>query len=268
MILFMGQVSVAEAAVRLGVGVQRIHRRIAEGSLRAERVGHQWVIDEADLILLGESRSAGRPLSERSAWAVVAVSELDRDALGRLASSERARARHRWGLLLGEAVGGVSGSEAQVHSIASRVASLLRNRAERGLYRASPRDLPDMREDRRLVLSGLSHPESGIASGEVVEAYVSADELDAVVAEYLLSEDRGGNVVVHVISLADAASGLRGPRGVPALVVAADLAEHRGPREEARAVELLRSLEARHAELLDAAGEHGQRGSHGRGAPR
>ena len=51
-ILFMGQVSVAEAADRMGVGVQRIHRRIAEGSLRAERVGHQWVIDEVDLIPL------------------------------------------------------------------------------------------------------------------------------------------------------------------------------------------------------------------------
>lgn len=46
----MARVSVAEAARRLGVGVPRIHQRIADGSLRAERLGSQWVVDELSLL--------------------------------------------------------------------------------------------------------------------------------------------------------------------------------------------------------------------------
>ncbi len=39
--------SVAQSAERLGVSVSRIHQRIADGSLVAERIGAQWVIDES-----------------------------------------------------------------------------------------------------------------------------------------------------------------------------------------------------------------------------
>jgi excisionase family DNA binding protein len=39
-------VSVAEAAKRIGVSVPRIHQRIAEGSLRGQRIGSQWMVDE------------------------------------------------------------------------------------------------------------------------------------------------------------------------------------------------------------------------------
>ena len=59
--VFVGTISVAEAARRLGVGVPRIHQRIADGSLRAERIGSQWVIDEALLPSVLEPSRAGRP---------------------------------------------------------------------------------------------------------------------------------------------------------------------------------------------------------------
>ena len=70
----MRAVSVAQAAERLGVSVPRIHQRIADGSLVAERIGSQWVIDERSLGRVQERREAGRPLSARSAWAVIAAS--------------------------------------------------------------------------------------------------------------------------------------------------------------------------------------------------
>ncbi|MSY86414.1 MAG: helix-turn-helix domain-containing protein [Actinobacteria bacterium] len=61
----MGSVSVAQAAERLGVSVPRIHQRIADGSLVAERIGSQWVIDERSLGRVQERRKAGRPLCRR-----------------------------------------------------------------------------------------------------------------------------------------------------------------------------------------------------------
>ena len=42
-------VSVAEAAAMLGVHPQRVHQRIREGSLPAEKVGHQWAVEMDDL---------------------------------------------------------------------------------------------------------------------------------------------------------------------------------------------------------------------------
>lgn len=255
----MGQISVAEAASRLGVGVSRIHQRIAAGSLHAVRVGSQWVVDEASLSALSESRMPGRPLSQRSAWALVALSQGNQHALEALAPAERSRARDRLGQLLAQSLPEVVLSEEQVHAAALLMRSWLRNRAERRRYRASPRDLPELRNDDRVVLSGLSHPDSGLASGDLVEGYFAVDDIDAVVDDYLLSPvaaDRDANVVLHVVS-----AGRRGMiELIGPLLLAADLAEHRRPREEARAAELLREIGRHHPVLVAEAQE--SRGDH------
>lgn len=65
----MEAVSVAQAAERIGVSVPRIHQRIADGSLSAERIGSQWAVDERSLLRIQERSKAGRPISARSAWA-------------------------------------------------------------------------------------------------------------------------------------------------------------------------------------------------------
>jgi excisionase family DNA binding protein len=236
----VGQISVAEAAKRLGVGVPRVHQRIADGSLPAVRVGSQWVIDEASLPLVSESRTPGRPLSRRSAWALLAVSEANQRVLGGLAPAERSRARNRLRQLLALSSTDSALSEAQVDAAASLLRSSFRSRAERRLYRASPRDLPDLRGDHRVVLSGVSHPHSGIASGDLVEGYVATHDVDAVVGDYLLSPvaaDKDANVVLHA-AFAD----ILQTADIGPLLLAADLAEHRRPREEVRAAELLREI--------------------------
>ena len=61
----MGAVSVAQAAERLGVSVPRIHQRIADGSLSAERIGFQWVVDERPGSANG---SQGRRLVRSPHW--------------------------------------------------------------------------------------------------------------------------------------------------------------------------------------------------------
>jgi excisionase family DNA binding protein len=230
----MGAVSVAQAAQRLGVSVPRIHQRIADGSLVAERIGSQWVVDERSLLRVQERSKPGRPHSARSAWAVIAVSEKDRDRMGPGGPAASARARMQLKRLLEPAEMPASGEEA-VGDLAVSLRSVFRNRAQRRLLRASPADLADLRADDRWALL-VDLGASGIASADI-EGYLGESDVDGVVRDYLLVEaDSDANVVLHVIPDAQY------PYPESRLRLAADLAEHRGPREEARAVELLHEL--------------------------
>lgn len=110
----------------------------------------------------------------------------------------------------------------------------LSNRASRDLYVAAASDLAAMRDDSRLVASGVSHPDSDVDDPRIVEAYVSLDDADGVVSDYWLEKpvvDERPNVVLHVAPVR--------PRRIGAMLLAADLAEHGGPREVRRAHELL-----------------------------
>lgn len=230
-IVFMARISVAEAARRLGVGVPRVHQRIADGSLRAERIGSQWVVDELSLVRVAERSEPGRPLSARSAWAIIALAEGDDDALSRLAPSERVRARSRLHELL-DLVAQRPQGEADVRRIASALRLMFRNRADRVLRKAADADLPGLRDDARW--QSLASPAvSGIASSEV-DGYVAGRDIDSLSRDFLLMPaDSEANVIIYVL-----------PEGQQAysdsrLLLAVDLADQRGPREELRAAELL-----------------------------
>ena len=128
----------------------------------------------------------------------------------------------------------------------------MKNRAQRRLFRCSPRDLADLRDDDRLKLAGISLPAAGIAAGEVVEAYVSVHELSRLAEEFILVEsDRSSaNVVLHVIEAVE--------HPVPSvdswLLLAADLAEYRRPRETLRAAQLIWAAAHRQLAGTSAAG--------------
>ncbi|MHA3838278.1 helix-turn-helix domain-containing protein [Terrabacter sp. AAH1] len=281
----MAKISIAEAAGRLDVNVQRVHQRIADGSLPAERVGHQWVVDEADLGRLA-NRPAGRPLSPQSALDVALVGMVDEldlprsqhsrgyasqsqqeavdfarwllqrhsgpaagDVVAPISPSRRSRARARLRHLLAKALedGASEDREAAAGRVAGAARSLMHSRARRELYRAAPRDLEDLRHDGRLVLAGVSLPESGLTSGDVVEAYVSSSRLDSLVNEFLLvdASESDANVILHVHDMPG------GPDFVwPAnswVALAADLAEHARPREMARAADIVMDVARRDA---------------------
>lgn len=271
----MAQISVSEAAERLGVGVQRVHQRIGDGSLPAEKVGSQYVIDEADLLPLREvAHSPGRPKSERSALALLAVSEPDPARHKRLlkaiaelanvdysplAPAERSVARKRLRDLVMQPSVNVPDLEKQRRLCAAALRKSLARRAERRLYRAAPPDLADLRNDTRLRLAGLSLPEAGMASANLVEAYIDRDDLDDILRYYLLDEARPkkANVILHVAPKAlskmiwlDSDSD---SKAFFSLLLAADLAEHRDPRSERRAIELLDQVR----EMLANAGRAG-----------
>ena len=230
-IVFMSNISVAEAARRLGVGVPRVHKRIADGSLRAERIGSQWVVDELSLLRVAERNEPGRPLSARSAWAIIALAEGDDEALSRLAPSERARAKARLNELLDLAAKRPQG-EAEVRRSASALRLMFRNRADRVLRKAAAADLPGLRDDARW--QSLASPAvSSIASSDV-DGYLAGRDVDSLSRDFLLMPaDSDANVVIHVLPESQQAY----PQSK--LLLAADLADQRGPREELRAAALL-----------------------------
>jgi len=233
----MALISVPEAAARLGVVAQRVRQRIQDGSLPAERVGGQWIIDEKDLDRISDFNAPGRPLSERSAWALVAAVEDNTVLLHSLSAPDRSRARARLRRL--------AATHLDDPRESLRLLSVfMRNRAARRCCLIAQRDLKDLRNDQRLRISGLSHPESGLASGDVVEGYLSVDDLDDVIQDYLLRDvDRDrANVFLHVVSSAiDQSLPLLG-HAWDSMLLAADLSEHEGPRERHRAMELLDDL--------------------------
>ncbi len=55
--------SVKDAAAALGFSEQRIKQLIYEERLRAEKIGNQWIIVEADLETV-KDRQTGRPKKE------------------------------------------------------------------------------------------------------------------------------------------------------------------------------------------------------------
>lgn len=230
----MGAISVAQAAQRLGVSVARIHQRIVDGSLSAERIGSQWAVDERSLLRIQERSKSGRPLSAHSAWAVIAASEGDRDRVRPSGPAAWARARKQLSALLESAAQPASREEA-VEDLAVSIRLLFRNRAQRHLFRAAQSDLDDLRADERWAMLVDLGPR-GIASADV-EGYLGESDVEGVVRDYLLAEaDREANVVLHVIPDG------RYPYPDSRLRLAADLAEHRGPREEAMAAALLHEL--------------------------
>lgn len=204
------EISVDEAARVLGVGARRVRRLIADGRVHARRVGPIWVIDSTSL----PRPRVSRPLSVRSAWALL----LDEGAPNRHADRWRARR-----VRLAE--------DARPEVL---LASWVASRGERRVY--TTREPREVAVDSRVVASGLSDSRTGISAGEFAEGYVRTIDLDDIEREYLLRQSGGGgNVVLHVVEDLP-------PAPVPELVLAADLSEHDGYRETARARELIREV--------------------------
>jgi hypothetical protein len=110
--------------------------------------------------------------------------------------------------------------------------SWLPRRAELLRLSAAPSDLAALRADARFVVSGVSDPRSGMSAAGEAEGYVMRADLPSLTRDFLLSSAGRPNVWLHV-------SDRRLPAEVPLALIAADLADHDGPREDARVLDLL-----------------------------
>ena len=119
------------------------------------------------------------------------------------------------------------------------VCSMLAKRAERVELISSPGDLGDLREDPRLRLSGVSHRSSALLSTSEVEAYVKRKDYDALIRSWFLVKPRPGQRPNVILRIANEV-----PEQLPPLLIAADLAERPGVREQQAAREILRKIHA------------------------
>lgn len=171
----------------------------------------------SDVVYRRVNAGRPRPMSPRIAWALVRL------GAGSAADWVEPRESYR----LRQALDRLAADDEPELLLRSWLAS----RAERLLLSASEVDA--VRADPRLVLSGLSDERSGLSAAGDVEAYVRAEGVAAVCRDHLLIDaGSSANVILH-------ASPIVPDRPVPLLLLAADLADHDGPRELARARQLI-----------------------------
>jgi hypothetical protein len=210
--------SVADYAAEADVSERRVRKLAESGKIDAFKVGRAWIIREPVSKHAQRRKSGGRPLTEESAWELALM--LD----GYVAESHRpSRARARINQLKHD------------QSLRDELGAWLVDRAEARHFRAQPGDLGDMREDNRLLATGVSHPDSGLLQAQEHEAYVVRQEFQDVVDDYMLmpSTPDKSNVILRVIS------GPVAPRAVPRLLIAADLMDRGTAREHAAAREIV-----------------------------
>ena len=165
----VSEISVAEAAQRLGIGEQRVRSLAASGHLPARRLGHAWALDSAAVEARRKGARRGRPLSARSAWALLLLLE-GRSGEIELHRSERARAAGR-----------------SAHS-AELEPGALAARADVRSYFAHPAALERIARDDRVVLGGVAaaHHHANLAGGGLVELYVRGQDASEIEREFAL----------------------------------------------------------------------------------
>lgn len=230
-------VGVREAAARLGISAQRVRALIASGSLPAERVGHAWVINEAD-IARPRRRSAGRPMSARMAGAFLILAAGMRP---QVMPSEMSRLRQRLLQLADE-------SRSPNGEPSDMLRAWMSQRAERLALSIHASDIKDVLADQRIQASGVSHPFAAMSGAPIAEGYVHLDDADSLIEDHFMVPAKvpaQANVVLHVVSELPPVS---------RVLVAADLADYRADREDRQAKSILDD----HFSRTDPVGMHHQ----------
>lgn len=179
------------------------------------------------------SPQRGHPVDPRSVWASLLQLDVDPvidDPASQVAEplrehAERISASSRW-----RAAARIRGALADHDH--SALFAWLSWRGDRLELLAAPADLDALREDPLILPSGLSVEASGMQDVSVAEGYVASHDVEPLIARHWLEEPRPGeraNVIIHAAP--------ERPLRLSLLLLAADLAEHGGPRELARARE-------------------------------
>jgi len=219
------EISVADAARRLDLSPATVRRLAESGELSARKVAGAWLVDDSDVAAHGNRRRGrGRPLSARSAWAILdllADRPLDRRSRSEVARAVR-RAREADALDPGD--------------LASR-AKVLRLRGAQGVERR-------LLDDLRLVASGVSARSTrvGIAARGQIEGYVRPDDVEEVVRAYGLRKAPANraNVILRVPACTWPFD--EDEREAPPAVVAADVLDAGDSRSVSEARRILAEL--------------------------
>ncbi len=233
----MDELSVAEAAQILGVSARRVRALLESGLLPGRQVGGRWLLHAYEVDQRRQRHSeGGRPLSQASAWHLLAALSGAEDGLSELAAPTRSRARTR------------ARDLRKSEEIATKWPHVVSNRAAPASFYAHPSVLADLIADPRVVRSGVSaaadHGADLVTIGQA-EGYVLSSDAHDLRAEYALNPDVNhaqANVLLHVVADEQASRWLFSHPIAPAAVVAADLAEHTAPRDRAAGLNLAGKL--------------------------
>ena len=205
----------------MSVSPRRVLQWIAAGTMRAEKIGGVYVVEDTEL---GRRRMAGRPLSVSMAWGLADVLS-GREPAGR-GPTERWRLRQYAARLAGSP------------DPAGLLASWMRRRAGRIVLECQPGEAGSVRADSRLIVSGVSDQRSGLSAAHQAEGYVRPADVDGLIADHLLLPSARGNVVFHVTDRAVSTP-------VPVGLVMADLADYGEVREDARVEQMIMGVVGR-----------------------
>ena len=221
---FYEEYSVGEASHALGVSDRRVRAMIKDGVLAGRRSGGRWLVRMNDVEeRLRRRGRAGRPLSQRNAWAL--LSKLSGGEWPALPAWDRSRLQRKL-------------AKRSLLSLASE----LRGRAEPRLFRADPRVLDQIRADPAFVRSGVSAAAEyavDLRAPGVAEGYIPRDQLDGLVYRYALrpAAVADANLVLHLFdgAVPRTADGI-----APVAAVALDLMESADARSQRAGRELAR----------------------------
>ena len=207
------EVSVSDAAERLGLTRRRVLMLIADGKLDAQRIGNSWVVDVASLGDRARRRvGSGRHLSPARAWGLLFLADgfdapwLDNVSVSKLRSHLKRRS---------------------INELSPRLDA----RGQSLYYRAHPSDIAQLAREPDLMLSGGSGAEQwsmGLTNPEQLDAYASSERIRSLVGKYALEPSREGNVVLR--QLPDLGRQWTVLPVAPRSAVALDLANDRDPR--------------------------------------
>lgn len=175
----MSLLAVSDAAERLGVSTRQVQHLVARGELRSLARG---VVDETSVerLLAVRRGSHTRPWAESTAWAAVALLS-GRDA-GWLGESQRSRLRGRLRGL---------GAEELVERARGR-ASVSRYVAHRSAGERLRSELVD---------TSSAAARLGLATTNMIDGYLAATNVKAVVARHGLIRDDTGSVTLRATSM-------------------------------------------------------------------
>lgn len=182
-----------------------------------------WLIEDSDRLHPQRRRS----LSDRAAVALLARIDGDLEPARMLQPIERSR--------LDDRATRLAHDEDAADLFAAWLRPALRRPAV-DLF-VQPADLPDLREDDRVVAGGVSDPRAEISAPDFFEAHIATSDLPDLRRDFLLRSSDAPNVKLHVAPR-------RPPRPLPLSTLLVDLAADGGPRERGRLIELLRGLSA------------------------
>jgi excisionase family DNA binding protein len=210
------ELTVAEAAERLGRSKMSIHRLIDSGQLMPAGTAGKTILIEPSsverLAITGTRR--GRPWTAKTAWAALAL--LSGQDPNWVSASEKSRLKSRLRTL-----------------DANAVCSLARHKDHTIRYRAT-REAVDRLNDH-LIASGASAMRDkstaetfGLSGGSgIAEGYVMSGDAQSLANAFGLVEDADGNAIIHEVGLEEPFTEGR----VPVAAIAVDLMGSLATRE-------------------------------------